>query len=597
MDSPTVPSPVPSPVPAALPLRVPEDEALSWPATMGAASFGFTNTQPLTVSDILARVRERWLLFLTPVVLAVVAAVGYTLTAPAIYVSTASVVVQPLLAEQFGNVNLSSVINMSTEAQVARSSAVATAAGERLGLSADVVRESFTVDSPQDTEVLNIHFSSGTPDGAAAGAQTVAEAYLAYREGSAQSDAERRLTSITDQIDAVNLKLADGGQASAYQETLRSLLTDQRELTSIKATSGGRVITRAVPPLNQSSPRPVVDVAIGTAGGLIVGLIASVMLPRRRPRVTVAAVPREQPLPAGAWAQLPEPEVIAPRTVREPVESGSGTAPLGHSPVVTRQATANPDDPAEGSPGAAAEDEVAAQAISGDRDPVDGAADAPAGPAGDSVEGPVDDAARGAAGLPADDDLEGQGAERTDATIEPADDLDEAPGERTDVPDGGTTTPEDAAEPSSDPAASTEEPATDELIADDPAGDSATADAATEDPATADSATADSATEDRIPGAPGPAPTRPAPAPSPRPVPGPPRTGSDAGSQRAGGIPAPSGGRDARSDIARHQVSGGAPGSGTIRNLGTADPAATAYPTRRSMRQPGTTPGKAWFQN
>ncbi len=249
--------------------------------------------QPLTVADILSRMRERWVLALTPVVLGLAASTAYTLLAPPVYVSTASVVVQPLLAEQFGNINLSSVINMSTESQLAASSAVAAKAGEKLALTADAVRSSLSIDSPQGTQVLNIRYRATTPAGAAAGAQTVAESYLAYREGSAQADADRRLVSIADQIDTVNARIADGGgQTSAYQEALRALLTDQRELTSIKATAGGRVITSAVPPLARSAPRPVVDLAIGLAGGGIVGLVLSVLWPRRRQPVSPAELAR-----------------------------------------------------------------------------------------------------------------------------------------------------------------------------------------------------------------------------------------------------------------------------------------------------------------
>jgi len=284
-------------------------DALRWPAAPAqAASFSFSarTAQTLTVADIVVRVRERWTLALVPVVLGLAGAAAYTLTAPPVYVSMASVVVQPVLAEQFGNVNLSSVINMSTEAQLARSSAVSVSAGQKLGLSGEAVRAAFSVDTPQDTQVLNIHFRSGTADGAAAGAQTVAEAYLAYREGSAQADADRRLASIAEQIDTVNARLAEGGgQTGAYQEALRALLADQRELTSIKATSGGRVITKAVAPGRRSSPRPVVDLAIGLAVGAIGGLVLSVTWPRRRRgSAAVAVAPRSSEV-VGAAGWIP----------------------------------------------------------------------------------------------------------------------------------------------------------------------------------------------------------------------------------------------------------------------------------------------------
>ncbi len=228
-----------------------------------------------------ARAREHWVPALASVLLGLVAAIGYVLLTPPSYVSSASVVVQPVVADQFGNINLSNVINMSTEEQVARSSAVASTAGERLGRDADVVHDSYTVDSPQDTQVLNIHFAASTAEGAAAGAQTVAESYLSYREGSAQEDADRRLKSIAAQIATLEARIAEGKQVAAYQESLQSLLSDQRVLTSIKATSGGRVITSAVAPVGQSSPRPLIDVTIGLAAGVIVGLVLAVTWPGR----------------------------------------------------------------------------------------------------------------------------------------------------------------------------------------------------------------------------------------------------------------------------------------------------------------------------
>jgi uncharacterized protein involved in exopolysaccharide biosynthesis len=234
----------------------------------------------LTVADVLDRMRRHWPLALGPVLFGLAGSIGYVLLAPSSYLATASVVVQPVIADQFGGVNISSVVNMSTEAQVARSSAVAALAGARLGLAGDVVRDSSSVDSPQGTQVLDIHFTARTAAAAAAGAQTVAESYLAYRERSAEDDADRRLESVTAQIRALEARIDAGRAAPAYQDTLRALLADQRMLTSIKATSGGRVITRAEPPTHRATPRPVVDVGLGLAAGLVVGLVLSVTWPR-----------------------------------------------------------------------------------------------------------------------------------------------------------------------------------------------------------------------------------------------------------------------------------------------------------------------------
>ena len=522
-------------------------DTLSWPTTFApATSFGFSATQTLTVSDILARVRERWLLAATCVVLGVVGSIGYTLTAPTSYVASASVVVQPVIAEQFGSVNLSSVINMLTESQVARSSAVATAAGEKLNLSPDVVRDALTVDSPQDTQVLNLHFAAGTPDGAAAGAQTVAESYLAYREGSAQADADRRLASITAQIETVTQRIGQGGQTSAYQETLRSLLTDQRELTSIKATSGGRVITRAVPPTVKSSPRPVVDVAIGLAGGLIAGLILSVMLPRRRSRDSAVVRDRRMPVnpPAPlpvAWAPMPESQPDAQPDAKQDAKPDALTEP------------ATPVSRGSGAPGGRDQD--------GDEKP--------------SAEHPA-----------AEKDVATDTDTSTDADVEAkAEDADaEVDADAEDSPEDAEVTAEKSADADADADAE------------------ADAEAELDDEPSAESAASDPSRPGETPSGssatPGPAPTRPAPPPTERPA----TPGQVPGSRGpVKGIPT----APVPSPSPQPARGFGVSANGSHRNPATAAPTpgtgTSPYPSRRSIRPqagpPLPAPTKPWYES
>lgn len=242
----------------------------------------------LTVGDVWRRLLARPVLAGVPVVLGLGAGLGYAFLAPPTYLATASVIVQPVLADQFGNLNLANVITMATEEELAQSRAVAEAAAATLGISADSVLSSLSVDSPPDTQVLNVRFRAGTPQAAAAGAQTVAQTYLTAREGAASKDADRRLAAVQKQIDEVNAKLVGKttAQSSAYQDDLRALLADQRTLTGIKATSGGRVITPAVEPKQKASPKLLVGLGAGLGAGVVVGLVLAVLWPSRRRTAT-----------------------------------------------------------------------------------------------------------------------------------------------------------------------------------------------------------------------------------------------------------------------------------------------------------------------
>ncbi len=265
----------------------------------------------LTLAQVTRRVRRRWPALAVSVLVGLATAAGLTYTAAPVYTAWASVLVQPVIAEQFGNVNIGSVLNMATEAQVARSLSVATAAADQLGTPAEQVRAALDVESPQDTQVLNIYYRAETGQAAAEGAQTVATSYLAYREANAAADADRRLASVNDQIDAITKRIAAGGETSGFQDSLRSLLADKRELTSIKATTGGRVITSAVPPSARSAPRPVVNLAAGGVVGVLLGLALAVFRPLRRENLPVPELPATAH-PGGRGPRHPDPAAGPP---------------------------------------------------------------------------------------------------------------------------------------------------------------------------------------------------------------------------------------------------------------------------------------------
>ena len=88
---------------------------------------------------------------------------------------------------------------MATEKQIAGSSVVAQLVIERLHVQATPaeVLEGLRLEVPVDTEVLRFSFTSPYPEEARRGAQAFAEAYIAYSQERAQTEANGVITSLT----------------------------------------------------------------------------------------------------------------------------------------------------------------------------------------------------------------------------------------------------------------------------------------------------------------------------------------------------------------------------------------------------------------
>src|SRR3954453_10405451 len=187
----------------------------------------------LTFADVLARVRRRPLVFALPIVLGLAASLAYVFLAPKTYVAKAAIQVQPVVSDQYGPVNLSQVLNMATEQQVAQSSSVVTLAARSLGTDYGDVQDSVSVDTPQDTQVLNVRYSAHTAAAAARGAQVVAKSYLDYRTEATKTDANNRLLGIRDRIADTEgkLKKKPGVSAGALASDLQSLSSRRRPST------------------------------------------------------------------------------------------------------------------------------------------------------------------------------------------------------------------------------------------------------------------------------------------------------------------------------------------------------------------------------
>ncbi len=308
----------------------------------------------LTFADVLARVRRRPVVFLLPIVLGLAASLAYVFLAPKTYVAKASVQVLPVVSDQYGSINLANVLNMATEQQIAASSSVVERAAQVMGTTNADIQDSVSVDSPQDTQVLNVRYTAGDATRAARGAEAVAQAYLDNRVSATRDDATTRLARVKDQISSTEAQLAksSGATHTALSSDLQSLYSQRRQLQNIAATPVGRVITHADAPTAPSSPRLGADVPLGVAAGLIAGLVLAVLLPvrgRERERVVAArsrvTAPRRARDGRGKPTEFDQMLAAAPDRPAPP-SAAPATAPLGISVVPGLSASALPAPPA-----------------------------------------------------------------------------------------------------------------------------------------------------------------------------------------------------------------------------------------------------------
>jgi hypothetical protein len=177
-------------------------------------------------------------------------------------------------------VDSSRSVSMPTEKGLVTSRKVATAAAEELrprySLDAAQVKDATTVDIPDDSLILTIHYTGDTPKQAAAGADAVAEAYLSTRRGDAQDEVDRLVKAATDQIAAIQAKASKPAYLTPLaQRALRiqadALGTKLAELANFDVTPG-QVVGSADTPSKRSTAGPV---PLGLAG-LFLGLLAGI---------------------------------------------------------------------------------------------------------------------------------------------------------------------------------------------------------------------------------------------------------------------------------------------------------------------------------
>jgi capsular polysaccharide biosynthesis protein/Mrp family chromosome partitioning ATPase len=226
------------------------------------------------------RRRKRFVLVATAV------AVLTTLAATAAQTKTYSATSTALVSNPPGAL----VANMATEAQIARSTAVASAAARELGLNVapSELLSRLGVFVPADSNVVKFTYSSPRPEDAQAGAQAFAKAFTAVRRQQfedttllAASSTAKRINRMRDQLSAINLQLehAVGTEATVLRDRRDTLTTMLTTLQQALAEQNGQVssFTPAVVaggtplPTSPSKPNVPLNVFLGLLGGLMIG--------------------------------------------------------------------------------------------------------------------------------------------------------------------------------------------------------------------------------------------------------------------------------------------------------------------------------------
>lgn len=242
--------------------------------------------------------RRRWLLAFSVLVATVGAVLAYSLTATPVYVANADVLIEPSGTEMQGASGTKiDADEIATQTQVVTSLPVARLVTKQLQLTAvPDLDELVTVQAVGTSRVLRITAQDPSAGRAADTANTVAAAYLQFREQESigrYEQASDRLTQEQGQIDTrlaeVNAMLAKNPRQALLQSERRTLLATLAQLSTqvdgltdslIAAASGGKLLQAAEPASDPISPQTVMNLILADLAGLVLGVGAALLRDR-----------------------------------------------------------------------------------------------------------------------------------------------------------------------------------------------------------------------------------------------------------------------------------------------------------------------------
>lgn len=242
----------------------------------------------ITASSHVGVLRRRWRLIAVATVLGGLAGFVLSMTQATAYAAEAKVLVPaPAAADPGTAVDPDQV---ATEAEFVLSDTLVAEVASSLQspLSPNELITAVSVEASTGTSVLVISARQPTADAAAALANAFAEGYVRFRanqSAAARQFMKTQVNALEQRITAIREGLVDldASARAVALGTLTDLSARQSDLedrllvaqTANAAESGGRVLNAATPPGAPAQPRPVFNVGLGVAFGLILGLVAA----------------------------------------------------------------------------------------------------------------------------------------------------------------------------------------------------------------------------------------------------------------------------------------------------------------------------------
>lgn len=229
------------------------------------------------------------------VVVAVLLALGYSLQSQPVYLAAADVLIEPTGADVQAGTKLSSD-EVATQTQVVTSLPVARLVQEQRGLAETPdLSDLVTVQPLGVSRILRVTAQDSSPERAAETANTVAAAYLQFRESESigrYEETRKRLQqeqdSLAGEIDKLDRE-ADGTPTPAQRSERRKLLAEQAQITTqldslqstlTTATAGGALLRAASAPDDPVSPQTELNVLLGALFGLLIGVVVALLRER-----------------------------------------------------------------------------------------------------------------------------------------------------------------------------------------------------------------------------------------------------------------------------------------------------------------------------
>lgn len=301
------------------------------PATLGIDTYAFV-------------VRRQWRIIAACAALGIAAGALAIAVMPRTYTASATVQANVISQNAFNpNQADSRLFDAATEISIARSEVVISDASEAIpGVDDSEIRGNVEVTVASDSTVVTIDYTAASRSDARAGADAIADAYLAYRGRSADerlaaaiAGIDVYLEQLQRDLDAAEAELAaaaPGSPEAARAEAVRSsatlevqTLTAQRaDLVSVD-TTGGSVLSTSTASGVGVSPSPSVFVLTGVAAGLALGIVLAFLVdPRDRRLRNTGELARASNAPVLAVDASDGDRRDAARVLRERILAATG---------------------------------------------------------------------------------------------------------------------------------------------------------------------------------------------------------------------------------------------------------------------------------